>query len=358
MPPANPVDLHAVPGGPGLAVRRRGQGPLLWQLPHWFGSPVHDDDNPVVAPLQRGLAGRHTLLRHELRGCGQATGGGSLPLGFDAWLADTEFLAERVAPPRFALLGQSQGAALAIAYAARHPGRVSHLVLHGGYVRGRLLREPQAADELHTMERLVALGWDRVESSVRQLFTTQLLPGASRRVQASFNDAQRLAVGGSQAARLLRVFESIDISALLARVQCPVLVLHSRGDARVPMSQGLELAAGIAGAEFVPLATDNHLLPEGDPALAAWHDAVQRFLAPAAAGPAHAPTGAERLTPRLRELAELLAQGHGNAQIAQALGLSAKTVRNQMSRLFDDLAVENRGQAVVAARGLGFGLGV
>lgn len=349
------AELHPLPGGQRIAVRRRGQGPVLWQMPHWLASVAHDDDNPVAAPVAQALGTRHTLLRHELRGCGPSDGDGSGTLGLDDWLADMEQLADRLAPPRFALLGQSQGAALAIAYAARHPERVSRLVLHGGFARGRLLREPQAAAELQMMERLAELRWDRDEASLRQLFTTQILPGARPGEQARFNDVQRLAASGRCVARLLRAMEGIDIRALLPQVRCPTLVLHSRDDARVPLSQGLELAAGIADAEFVPVASSNHLLVDSDPAWPRWLGAVREFLAPDLHQAAAGDTAATRLTQRQRQLAELLAQGRCNAQIAQQLGLSAKTVRNHMSRLFGSLDVENRGQAVVAARNQGFG---
>ncbi|MBL8359983.1 MAG: alpha/beta fold hydrolase [Rubrivivax sp.] len=356
MPHAPEVTHHTMADGVRVALERRGSGPVVWQMPHGLASFTHDAENPVTAPVARALSARHTLVRHELRGCGGAVAGAGTALDLDAWLGDVEQLAETIAAPTFALVGQSQGAALAIAYAARHPHRVSRLVLHGGCARGRRLREPEAAAELDMVERLAELGWDRADAAFRQVHTTQILPGARRAEQARYNDAQRSATGGATAARLLHAFETIDVSALLPQLRCPTLVLHSRDDARVPHAEGLELAAGIPGAEFVSIASPNHLLVESDPAWPRWLEAVREFLAPVQREHAQAEVSA-RLTARQRVLVELLAQGRCNAQIAGELGLSAKTVRNHMSELFACLAVENRGQAIVAARQVGYGLG-
>ena len=70
-----------------------------------------------------------------------------------------------------------------------------------------------------------------------------------------------------------------DVSALLAQVPVPALVLHSRDDARVPFDQGRRLAAGIPGARFVPLASRNHLILEDEPAFPRLLEEMRRFLA-------------------------------------------------------------------------------
>ncbi|MBP0588087.1 alpha/beta fold hydrolase, partial [Mycobacterium tuberculosis] len=73
----------------------------------------------------------------------------------------------------FALLGISQGASIAVAYAVAHPQRVSHLILHGGYARGRLKRDPgpDKREEAELMIRLAEIGWGQENPAFRQFFT-------------------------------------------------------------------------------------------------------------------------------------------------------------------------------------------
>ena len=204
------------------------------------------------------------------------------------------------------------------------------------------------------MARLAELGWGRDDASFRQFFTSQFIPGGTPEQHRWFNEMERLSTSPANAARFMREFNTIDVTALLHQVRCPTLVLHSRQDLRVPFAEGRLLAGEIAGAQFVPIDSGNHLLLEGEPGWAHWRDAVAAFLAlrddadpvsPAFPG----------LTPRQRELLEGLAQGLDNAQIAARAGLSEKTVRNQVSAIFDKLGASNRAQAIVRAREAGFG---
>jgi DNA-binding NarL/FixJ family response regulator len=139
---------------------------------------------------------------------------------------------------------------------------------------------------------------------------------------------------------------------LLPRVSCPTLVLHSSRDVRVPFDEGRLIAGEIPEARFVPLESENHLLLESEPAWHRWVDEVRAFLPTmkAVTDPAFS-----ALTARERDLLELIAQGRDNAQIAAALALSEKTVRNHITSIFSKLDVENRPQAIVMARKAGFG---
>jgi pimeloyl-ACP methyl ester carboxylesterase/DNA-binding CsgD family transcriptional regulator len=270
-----------------------------------------------------------------------------------AWVGDLAAVVEANGLGRFPLLGISQGAAVAIAYAVAHPERVSHLVLHGAYARGRLVRAdtPEMHEEAETMCRLAELGWGKDDPSFRQFFTTQFIPGGTPEQHRWFNEMERISTSPRTAARFMREFNAIDVMALLPEVRCPTLVLHSRHDVRVPFEEGRLLASAIPGARFVPIESSNHLLLEGEPGWRVFLDELRAFLP---AGGARA--GAfEALSKRQREILELLAQGRDNAQIAAALGLTEKTVRNQVSAIFDRLEVENRPQAIVLAREAGLG---
>lgn len=335
-----------------LAYAASGQGePLILKAATWLSHLEVDWDSPVWRHLLQSMSSLGRFVRYDERGCGLSDW--RVPdLGFERWVDDLATVADAVAPAqRFVVLGISQGAAVAIAYAVHHPERVSHLVLHGGYARGRLVRSdtPEQREEAETMARLAELGWGKADPSFRQFFTTQFIPGGTPEQHQWFNQMEQLSTSPENAARFMREFNQIDVTALLPRVQCPALVLHSVHDVRVPFAEGRLLAGSIPGAQFVPIDSGNHLLLESEPGWAVWLDAVRRFL-PGAEGERFA-----GLSPRQREVLELIARGRDNAQIAALLGLSEKTVRNQVSSIFDRLGVANRAQAIVLAREAGFG---
>ncbi|WP_046114262.1 alpha/beta fold hydrolase [Aquincola tertiaricarbonis] len=339
--------------GVRLAYASAGAGPTLIKAATWLSHLEYDWQSPVWSHLLQSLSAQYTFVRYDERGCGLSDWLVE-DLSFESWVRDLEVLADAIGAERFALLGMSQGASIAIAYAVRHPERVSHLVLHGGYARGRLVRSNTAAEreEVETMNKLAELGWGKADPSFRQFFTSQFIPGGRPEQHHWFNELERISTSPANAVRFMREFARIDVSHLLHRVRCPTLVLHSRHEVRQPFEQGRLLATAIPGAQFVPIESGNHLLLEDEPGWQHWIDAVRRFL-PRAAG-AELP-GFAALTDRQRELLELIAQGRDNAQIAAILSLSEKTVRNHITHIFAKLQVETRAQAIVRARDSGFG---
>jgi pimeloyl-ACP methyl ester carboxylesterase/DNA-binding CsgD family transcriptional regulator len=335
------------------------KGPTVIKAATWLSHLEYDWESPVWRHVLHALSQRWKLLRYDERGCGLSDW--EVPaLTFDSWVRDLETVADAAHVERFALLGISQGASIAIAYAVRHPERVTHLVLQGGYARGRLVRSStrEAAEEAEMMCRLAEMGWGRADPSFRQFFTTQFIPGGTPEQHAWFNELERVSTSPSNAAQFMREFNRIDVVSLLPQVRCPTLVLHSQDDVRVPFEEGRLLATQIPGATLVPIDSRNHLLLEGEPGWARALAEIEAFLPRAGADSNHgAGQGpVANLTPRMRELLELLAQGRDNTQIAASLGLSEKTVRNQVSLLFDRMGVENRSMAIVTAREHGFGL--
>jgi len=341
--------------GVRLAYSTSGKGPAVVKAATWLSHLEYDWESPVWRHVLQHFSARHQLLRYDERGCGLSDWQVE-SLGFESWVHDLEAVVDVTGIERFALLGISQGASIAIAYAVRHPERVTHLVLQGGYARGRLVRSNtrQQAEEAEMMCRLAELGWGRADPSFRQFFTTQFIPGGTQEQHAWFNELERVSTSPSNAARFMREFNTIDVTALLPRVRCPTLVLHSRDDARVPFEEGRLLATQIPGATLVPIDSRNHLLLEDEPGWARAREAIEQFLPSAGATLEGGPLAG--LTPRLRELLELVAQGRDNTQIAAVMGLSEKTVRNQVSILFDRLGVESRSMAIVIARDNGLGL--
>jgi DNA-binding NarL/FixJ family response regulator len=212
-----------------------------------------------------------------------------------------------------------------------------------------------ASQEADAMLKLVELGWGRENTAFRQVFATQFIPDGTTEQLKAFDEMQRKAVTPETAARILSVLHNVDVTAQAARVQCPTLVLHSRGDARIPFEEGRMLAAAIPGAEFVPLDSQNHILMDHQSAWERFFVELEDFLARHGAAPVvQAPALAE-LTPAESRVLDLLAAGLNNERIAHKLEITPKTVRNHINHIFHKLGVEDRAGAIVLAREHGLG---
>ena len=201
-------------------------------------------------------------------------------ISFEAFVRDLEAVVDAAGVERFALLGISQGCAVSIAYAARHPERVSHLVLYGGYAQGwnKGTRSETDKQQAAAMLTLVRLGWGQENPAFRQLFTSQFIPGGTKEQADWFNELQRVSTSPENAVRNLQANGDTDVIDLLPKVKVPTLVMHARDDARVPFDRGRRLAAGIPGARFVPLQSRNHLILESEPAYARFIEEITSFL--------------------------------------------------------------------------------
>ena len=336
--------------GVQLAYAVSGTGPPLLRAPHWITHLEHD--TAVWGHLLEALSRRFTLVRFDQRGCGLSDRNVS-EISFEAWVRDVEAVAEAARLERFTLLGVSQGAAIAVAYAARHPERVSNLILYGGYTKGWAVRDStsQERDKHGTLGKLIELGWSGRDASLRQVFTMQFIPGARLEQVRAFNELMHQSAPAETALRIYHAFGAIDVRAEAPLVRCPTLVAHSTRDLRVPFEEGRMLAGLVPGARFVPLESENHLLLADEPALRGFLDAIDDFL-PRGKGAAAA---FEALTGREQAILEHVAQGLDNAQIAARLELSEKTVRNYLVAILDKLQVETRAQAIVRAREAGLG---
>ncbi|MCK5745750.1 MAG: alpha/beta fold hydrolase, partial [Oricola sp.] len=180
---------------------------------------------------------------------------------------------------RFPLLGISQGAAVSIEYAARHPERVSHLILFGGYPVGwRPISTPEEKREREAVMVLTESGWGRSDPVYRRLFSQTFMPDAKLEELTWFDEFQRRTTSPENAVRFLEAFADIDVRERLASLNVPTLVIHSRGDKRIPLSTGRELAASIPNAQFISLESRNHLLIGREPAASDFVAAIRRFL--------------------------------------------------------------------------------
>jgi len=255
-----------------------GQGPPLIKAANWLNHLEYDWVSPVWSPLLHAIAAEHRLIRYDARGNGLSDWDVN-DVSFEGWVRDLESVVAATRVERFALLGMSQGCAVSIAYTVRHPERVSHLVLYGGFARGRRKRgsqqEIEASDAVVTLMRQ---GWGQENPAFRQLFTSLFIPGGTPEQMQWYNDLQRITTSPENAVRIRQFSDNIDITDLLPNIKTPTLVLHCSNDAVQPFEEGRRLAAGIAGARFVALAGRNHAILESEPAWPRFIEEITSFV--------------------------------------------------------------------------------
>ncbi|MFY1636251.1 alpha/beta fold hydrolase [Solwaraspora sp. WMMB335] len=265
--------------GTRIAYATVGSGPPLLKAANWMTHLDLEWTTPVWSHWLNGLARNRQLVRYDERGCGLSDW--EVPsFSFDDWVDDLETVVEALGLDRFPLLGVSQGGAVAVAYAVRRPERVSRLILAGAYARGRQVRARNQAerDEAALDLDLARVGWAHQDPSFLGVFAAQFLPEGTPEELEEFTGFQRRTTSPANAVRFLEEFAKIDVSAIAHRVQCPTLILHSRDDVRVPLSQASELATLIPDSQLVLLDSRNHLLTAAEPAWAEFLSQIDTFL--------------------------------------------------------------------------------
>lgn len=331
------IRFCTAPDGVQIAYSVMCSGPPLVKAPNWMAHLEFELSSPVWSHWWQELAKHHTLVRFDQRGSGLSER--NIPKqSVDSWVDDLAAVTDHAGLDQFALLGISQGGAIAAKYIDKHPGRVNRLILFGAFGRGRSKRgdNPREGEALQV---LTEAGWGRDEPSYRQLFTSRFMPGASREQMQWFNELQKISSSGKNAANVLAETAQIDVLPLLGQIDVPTLVLHARGDAQVPFEQGRQLAAMIPNSRFVPLESSNHLPMASEPGWTAAIEEVQAFLKAGkteadipsqfAQGAAPLPAG---LTPREGEVLRLVAAGQSNRDIADGLFITTNTVANHVKK--------------------------
>lgn len=339
--------------GTRIAWTRAGAGQPIVRAAHFLTHIERDIGSQVWGPLLGAIAREGELIRYDQRGCGLSDHDVD-DCSLDAMVADLAAVVDAAALEKFVLFGPSQGGAIAIRYAARHPERVHKLILLGGFARGPCRRGLDEAAEARArlMIRMIELGWGQGNPAFHQAFSTMLMPDAPPALTDELNELQRASTSPAQAARIFAAVNEFDASDDTGDIAAPTLVAHARDDARVPLSEGRMIAAGVRDGRFVALESRNHVLVRGEPAFEQFIAELHAFLAD---GAAPASAAFSSLSTRERDLLHLVAMGLDNAQIGARLSRSEKTVRNNVSALLGRLGVENRSQAIVRAREAGFG---
>ncbi len=335
-----------------LAVGVSGSGQPLVKSANWLSHLEFDWQSPVWRHWFQFLSAGHQLIRYDPRGCGLSDWEVE-NLSQDAQLADLEAVVDAAGLEHFTLLGISQGGATCIEYAVRHPERVTKLVLYGAYAEGWAQRGEESARAGMALIELIRQGWWQDNPAFRQLFGSLFIPDANPEQIRWFSDLMRTTTRPSIAARIFESFGNINVRSLLSAVQVPTIVIHARGDARIPLDQGRLLAAEIPGARFVTLEGRNHILIEAEPAWERFCESFDDFVGVPQATVKTRWAKLEQRTARENDILQLVALGHGNAEIAKQLFISEKTVRNHLTSIFEKLGVDSRAKAIVAARDRG-----
>src|ERR1700722_18654455 len=266
--------------GVQLAYSRVGSGPPLVKTGNWMTHLEFDFESPIWRHLYRELSRDHSLIRYDARGNGLSDRDVE-EVSFETFVSDLEAVVDASGLESFALLGISQGCAVSIAYAVRHPERVTHLALYGGFAVGWAKRAMSALDKERraAMLTLMRVGWGQENPAFRQLFTSLFIPGGTKEQADWFNELQRISASPEDAERNMIANGDVDVGALLSQVTVPTLVMHARDDAIVPLESGRRLAATIPGARFVSLPSRNHLILEDEPAFPRFLQELRMFLA-------------------------------------------------------------------------------
>jgi pimeloyl-ACP methyl ester carboxylesterase/DNA-binding CsgD family transcriptional regulator len=333
--------------GVRIAYALHGSGRPLVRTATWLTHLEFDWGSPLWRHWLEGLADGQTVVRYDERGCGLSDRDVT-DFSLDARVADLEAVVDSAGLDEFALLGMSQGGPVAVAFAARHPERVTQLVLCATFARGRLRRDrvPEERERAQLVASLIRVGWAQDEPTFRRLFTTLFVPDATAEQMRWFDELQRVSSSADTAVRIRAARNGDDVTAEAAIIRCPTLVLHARHDPLVPFAEGRLLATLIPGAQFVPLESRNHVLLAGEPGWDQFRSELRSFLGPVEPS---ADDDLAALSPREIDVLELVAAGLSNEEIRARLHLSVRTVERHLSNIYAKLSVSGKAARAGAA---------
>jgi DNA-binding winged helix-turn-helix (wHTH) protein/pimeloyl-ACP methyl ester carboxylesterase len=264
--------------GVRLAYATTGNGPPLVKASNWLTHLDFEWGSPIWRHWYTALSLRHRLVRYDERGNGMSQR--DVPdVSFDTWVRDLETVVDAAGLDRFPLLGISRGGPIAIAYAVKHPERVTQLVLYGAFAAGlRHVGAPQELEARRALASLLRLGWGLNNPAFCKTFTCRFIPESRPEHAQWFDELQRVSTSPENAARLMELDDDIDVRPLLSEVKTPTLVIHCDRDHVVPPEKGRLLAAEIPGARYVSLPSANHLMLEEEPAWSLFLEELGLFL--------------------------------------------------------------------------------
>jgi pimeloyl-ACP methyl ester carboxylesterase/DNA-binding CsgD family transcriptional regulator len=327
--------------GARIAYATHGDGPPLLVNTCWLSHLQHDWESPVWRHFLLGLGRIATVTRYDERGFGLSDR--DVPdFTFESRVADLEAVVEAAGLDRFALLGMAQGGPVAVAYAHRHPDRLTRLILASTFAAMVRRGEDEALHD--TFSQMIRVGWARPDALFRRVFTNMMIPGATEEQMRWIDELQRISTTADVLLADRPERMKVDVTDLLGELRVPTLVIHAMGDQMADFAEARILAASIPGARLVTLDSANHILLADEPAWPVYLSELTGFLAPDRR-PAEAPTEAQAkvdLTDREQEILQLAARGLDNVAIAERLTLSVRTVERHLSNVYTKLGVSGK----------------
>jgi pimeloyl-ACP methyl ester carboxylesterase len=322
------VRFCTAPDDVAIAYAMHGSGAPLVKVANWLTHLEHDWESPIWEHWLAELGTRFTVVRYDERCCGLSDPD-PRNLDLDAFVSDLEAVVDAAGLEQFALLAISQGGAVAIEYAARHPDRVTELVFCGAYARGRLRRPTPGSHEEHEARvALARIGWGRDNAAFRRVFGHLMIPDATPAQIEAFDDVQRRACSAENAVRLMEAWARVDTSSRIGLVRTPAVVCHARGDEAVPFDEGRFIATSLQDARLVPLEGRNHLLMQGEQAWRQFLDELDRLPQ------VRRQLAGTDLSDRELEVLALVSEGLSNDEIAARLVVSVRTVERHLSNVY------------------------
>ena len=272
------IRFCATSDGVRLAYATIGSGPPLVKASNWLTHLDFEWGSPIWRHWWSALSLHHRVLRYDERGNGMSQRD-VRDVSFETWVTDLETVVDAAGLDRFPLLGISRGGPIAIAYAVKHPERVTHLVLYGAFAAGlNHVGKPHQLEARRALVSLMRLGWGLKNPAFCKVFTCRFIPEATPEHEQWFDELQRVSTSPENAARLMERDDDIDVRPLLSRVTTPTLVIHCDRDRVVPPAEGRDIAAAIPNSRYVSLPGANHLMLEEEPAWAMFLEEVGLFL--------------------------------------------------------------------------------
>jgi class 3 adenylate cyclase/pimeloyl-ACP methyl ester carboxylesterase len=230
--------------GVNIAYWEIGEGPVLialampsshiqreWQMPTW---------RAIYEYTARGLR----FVRYDPRGLGLSDRDID-DFSIDALVRDLEAVVDRLGVPQVRLAAFAMAGTVGLAYAARHPERVSHLIVVNGFERGSDATSPK----LEAVSQLVGKDWEFASEGMIRAFggweSEELARAAAATLRESIDPAQMVA--------LIEQLARWDVSPDLPRIAAKTLVIQNVENPALQPQTAKRLAAAIPNCEVVML---------------------------------------------------------------------------------------------------------
>ena len=274
---AQPTTRYARSGSVSIAYQVVGDGPRdLVFVGGWVSHLESGWDEPLLARFRRRLSSFSRLILFDKRGTGMSdrVPDANLPT-LEQRMDDVRAVMDAAGSDRAALFGQSEGASMAILFAATYPERTTAVVTFGAFASR--IRHPDypwapTTEERQRFYELIERDWGG------EMDMTELAPsmahddGFRRRLSTLL----RLSASPGAALALARMNTEIDVRGILSAIRVPTLIMHRTGDRDANIEEGRYIAARIPGAKFLELPGSDHLPWVGDQAEVV--DEIEEFL--------------------------------------------------------------------------------